>query len=111
MNIRQIGDWTLEDRLAAGGPPVVVMFREAEGRKDFPLRLEFRRVAEDHPDASFYEVDLLENPSAAAKYSLGQPPLVVVFVDGEIVVRHAGRRIGEAVLRALGPCRQEGEDA
>jgi thiol-disulfide isomerase/thioredoxin len=110
MKVRQIGDWTLEDRLAAGGPPVVVMFLNAEGRADRLRRIDFRRVAGDHPEASFYEVDLIENPSLKAKYSIKLPPTVLIFMDGSEVARHGGPFIASTIVRVLGPCHQEGEE-
>ncbi len=48
MKILQIGDWTLEDRLAMGGRPLVVLFVKSDGQKNHLLRAEFRRVAEEH---------------------------------------------------------------
>jgi len=109
MRVKRIGDWTLEDRLAAGGPPVVVMFSRAEGRKNPSLRTELRRVAEEHSDASFYEVDLAENPSVAMKYSVTAQPMVLVFVDGTPVARHTGPWLAATVLRILGQCGKEGD--
>ncbi len=109
MKVRRIGDWSLEDRLAAGGPPVVVMFRNAEERAE-PLRsLDFHRAAANHPEANFYEVDLLENPSLREKYSIAQQPLVLIFVDGAEVARDACTFLRPTLLRVLGPCHQEGE--
>jgi hypothetical protein len=110
MKVRQIGDWTLEDRLAAGGPPVVVLFMKAEGRSDRIRRADFRRVAEDHPQANFYEVDLIENPSLKEKYSIATPPLVLVFVDGAEVARDAGPFVGPTIVRALGPCQRRSKE-
>jgi hypothetical protein len=109
MKIRRIGDWSLEDRLAAGGPPVVVMFRNAEEKAEPLRRLDFHRVAENHSGANFYEVDLLENPSLKEKYSITQQPLVLIFVDGAEVARYAGTFLRPTLLRVLGPCHQEGE--
>jgi hypothetical protein len=111
VKIEQIGDWTLEDRLAMGGRPLVVMFVESDGQKNPLLRAEFRRVAENHRDAKFYEVDLLENPSLTQKYSIPKPPMTLVFVDGVEVARHAGALIATTINRALGPCRQEGDES
>jgi hypothetical protein len=111
MKVKQIGDWTLEDRLAAGGPPVVVLFRMAEGRVDRFRQADFRRIAEEHPEASFYEVDLIENPSLRAKYSIFTTPLTVVFVDGVEVARHPGPFVGAMVVNALGPCHKKREES
>lgn len=111
MKVKQIGDWTLEDRLAAGGPPVVVMFFKAEGRGDQLRRTDFRRVAENHPEANFYEVDLLENPSLMNKYLLPPTPAVLFFVDGTEVARHMGPFIGPTLMRVLGSCHLEGDDS
>ena len=107
MKVKQIGDWTLEDRLVAGGPPVVVMFRNVEGTADRLRRIDFRRVAQDHPEANFHEVDLIENPSVKTKYRLSVQPVVLVFVDGAEVARHVGPFIGPTIARLFGPCRQE----
>lgn len=103
MKVAQIGDWALEDRLAAGGPPVIVMFMEAGKRAADVRRYEFRRVAADHPDARFYEVDVLENPSLIQRYTLAGTPIVLVFANGVEVARHVGSLIETTVDRVLGP--------
>lgn len=104
MRIEQIGDWTLEDRLAAGGKPIVVRFMELDAKGGETARREFRKVALDHPDARFYEVDLVENPSLAQRYAITKAPLVIVFVDGVEVVRQTGSSMLAAIVdRALGP--------
>lgn len=110
MNIEQIGDWSLEDRLAMADRPLVVMFVKSDGQKHSRLRAEFECLAEDHRDAKFYEVDLLENPSLATKYAIPQPPMVLVFVEGVEVARHVGTLIVTTVDRVLGPSPQEGEE-
>jgi hypothetical protein len=107
MEVRQIGDWMLEDRLAAGGPPVVVLFLKSEGRKERFRRTDFRRVASDHPHANFYEVDLIENPSVRRKYGLPAHPVVLIFVNGVEVTRHGGPFLASTVARVLGPCHHE----
>ncbi len=103
MKVEQIGDWTLEDRLAMHGPPLVVMFFRMDERRQRLLQGEFRRLAEEHRDARFYEVDLVENPSLVEKYSIATQPMVLVFVDGVEVGRHAGMRVSPMVDRVLGP--------
>jgi thiol-disulfide isomerase/thioredoxin len=103
MKVEQIGDWTLEDRLAMSGPPLVVMFFQMDDPKQRRLQGEFRRLAEEHRDARFYEVDLIENPSLAAKYGLATPPTALVFVDGAEVARHVGAQLATMVDRVLGP--------
>ena len=104
MKVPQIGDWNLEDRLFTDGPPLVVMFMESDKRSADLRRWEFRRVAREHPDARFVEVDLAENPSLAQRYAITAPPIVVVFVHGVEVARHAGARLETTVDRILGPC-------
>jgi thiol-disulfide isomerase/thioredoxin len=111
VKIEQIGDWTLEDRLATSGRPLIVMFVNSDGLKNHLLRAEFRRVAEEHRDAKFYEVDLLENPSLITKYSIPNPPMVLVFVDGLEVARHVGTLIATTVERVLGSRPPEEEDS
>ena len=103
MKIEQIGDWSLEDRLALGGRPLVVLFMKSDGQKNHLLRAEFDHVAEEHRDAKFYEIDLLENPSLMKKYSLRKLPMVLVFVDGVEVARHVGTLMATTVDRVLGP--------
>jgi len=103
MKVEQIGDWTLEDRLGMHGPPLVVMFFRMDERRQRMLQGEFRRLAGEHPDARFYEVDLVENPSLAQKYSIATPPMVLVFVDGVEVGRHVGIHVATTVDRVLGP--------
>ena len=104
MKIEQIGDWTLEDRLAAGGKPLVVRFIEmgGSGSGGAAARRDFLRVAKDHPHARFYEVDLIENPSLAKRYAIASAPVVLVFVDGLEVARHAGTLLAATVDRVLG---------
>lgn len=111
MKVEQIGDWTLEDRLAAGGRPLVVFFMNSDLQASPLLQSEFRRAAGDHPDARFYVIDLLENPSLVAKYSISMFPKVLVFVDGVEVARSAGPMIATTIDRVLGPCHQEGEES
>ena len=102
MRIEQIGDWTLEDRLAIAGKPLVVRFFEMGGKGDVAARKDFARVAAKHPDARFYEVDLVENPSLAQRYSIARAPIVIVFVAGVEVARQAGNLLATTVNRALG---------
>ena len=104
VKVRQVGDWTLEDRLTAGGPAVVVLFHEAGKRAADIRRYEFRRVAAEHPQAQFLEVDLLENPSLAPRYAIAVSPVVIVFVHGIEVARHVGAQLEETVGRVLGSC-------
>lgn len=109
MRVLELSDWGLEDRLAAGGPTVLVLFRKAEGRNDRVRRADFRRFAEKHPEAAFYEVDLVENPSLEGKYSVPDSPVVVVFSEGAEVARHSGPIIAPMILRVLGPWQREGD--
>jgi len=101
MRIEQIGDWTLEDRLATGGKPVVVRFFET-GVKSSASRRDFLRVANEHPNAWFYEVDVVENPSLARRLGIAHTPLVLVFINGVEVARQAGDLMATTVDRALG---------
>jgi hypothetical protein len=101
MSVKLIGDWALEDRLSQSGKPIVVLFMNCEDPKAFGLRSEFRKVARQHGDADFYEIDLLENPSLEAKYNLPQGPMVLVFVDGTEVARHLGTLMAVTVDRVL----------
>jgi len=110
MIVNQIGDWTLEDRLARRGKSLVVLFHHADDSKVRALRKEFTRVAREHRDAEFYEVDLVENPSLTAKYALPQAPMVLVFVDGTEVGRHVGTSIAATVDRVLGVPPHDRED-
>ncbi len=111
MTIRQIGDWTLEDRLAVKGKSIVVLFLNSDDRRNDSLRGEFRRVAREHQDADFYEVDLLENPALSERYAIRQVPIVLVFIDGVEVGRHAGTLIAPTVDRILGPSPLDREDS
>jgi hypothetical protein len=104
MKVRQISDWALEDRLSMDGAPLVVLFRETGSRAADVRRYEFRRVAQEHPDIAFVEVDVLENPSLAARYSLQATPAVLVFIRGLEAARHQSGRLEETVDRILGPC-------
>ena len=101
MRIEQIGDWTLEDRLAITGSSVVVRFMETGGKAGASRR-DFLKVAQDHPNARFYEVDLVENPALARRFSITQVPMVVVFINGVEVARQTGDLMATTVDRALG---------
>jgi hypothetical protein len=101
MRIEQIGDWTLEDRLAASGTPIVVRFMET-GAKGGASRRDFVRVATEHPEARFYEVDLVENPGLARRYAITQAPMVIVFISGVEAARQTGNLMATTVGRALG---------
>jgi thiol-disulfide isomerase/thioredoxin len=110
MRIEQIGDWTLEDRLAIGDKPVVVRFMETGG-KGGAARRDFLKVAKEHPNARFYEVDLVENPSLAQRYAITKAPLVIVFINGHEVARQAGDLMAITVDRALGPGAAPGDES
>jgi hypothetical protein len=101
MRIEQIGDWTLEDRLAINGLSVVVRFMET-GEKGGASRRDFLKVATEHPQARFYEVDLIENPGLARRFGITQVPMVIVFVNGVEVARQGGNLMATTVDRALG---------
>jgi len=101
MRIEQIGDWTLEDRLAIHKTPVVVRFMET-GEKGAASRRDFLRVASEHPQARFYEIDLVENPSLARRYAITQVPMVIVFINGAETARQTGNLMATTVDRALG---------
>lgn len=102
MKVARISDWALEDRLLLDGPPLVVMFLEADKRSTDLRRWEFRRVAREHPDARFVEVDLVENPALAQRYAITAAPIVLVFIHGVEVARHAGAHFEATVDRVLG---------
>jgi hypothetical protein len=101
MRIEQIGDWTLGDLLATHGAPVVVRFMET-GEKGAASRRDFQRVASEHPQARFFEIDLVENPGLAGRYAITQTPLVIVFINGVEAARQAGNLMATTVDRALG---------
>lgn len=111
MRIEQIGDWTLEDRLAVGGKPLVVRFFEMGAKGHDAARRDFMRVAREHPGARFYEVDLVENPSLAQRYSIARAPLVIVFIEGVEVARQSGNLLATTVHRVLGPQGDSGDGA
>jgi len=83
---------------------LVVLFLETGRRAGDIRRYEFRRLAREHPDVAFVEVDLVENPSLAARYSITTPPVVLVFVRGVEVARHVGGQLEATLGRILGPC-------
>lgn len=103
MKIEQIGDWTLEDRLAVNGKPIVVRFMEMGVKGGEGARRDFKRVASEHLNARFYEIDLVENPSLVERYAITKAPVVLVFVNGIEVARHeAGTLLATTVDRVLG---------
>jgi len=111
MRIEQIGDWTLEDRLAIGGKPLVVRFFEVGAKGEGAARKDFARIAARHPGARFYEVDLVENPSLGQRYSIAGAPLVIVFINGVEVARQAGNLLATTVHRALGTTEEPSDNA
>jgi hypothetical protein len=107
VKVRQISDWALEDQLSLDGAPLVVLFMETGSRMAEVRRYEFRRVAHEHPEVAFFEVDLLENPSLGPRYSITATPVVLVFNRGVEVARHVGAQLETTVGRILGPCAGE----
>jgi hypothetical protein len=102
MKVSRIGDWDLEDRLLRDHRPVIVLFsKTGEGIEEVP-RAELRTLAASFPEARFFEVDLLESPSLAQKYSLAILPSTLIFVDGVELGRHTGSAMGGTVKRILG---------
>jgi hypothetical protein len=103
MHVKRIGDWTLEDRLADADRPLVVLFFRADGARSAIPEAAFRKLADAYPEARFVEVDLVENPSLAARFSIAAPPETVVFVGGVERGRGRGVRLEPAVAGLLGP--------
>ena len=108
MKAVQIGDWDLEDRLSRDHRPVVVQFVRTGVMDQKLAREEFRTLAAAYPEAPFYEIDLLENPSAVRKFSvarrlLDSAPVTVIYVDGVEQTRHVGALLGAPLQRILGP--------
>lgn len=109
MRITRISDWDLEERLGLDSRPIVVTFMRAGERGHRAIREELQYLADSYPDARFYDVDLLENPSLEGKFDLrrGQEglrlPLTLVFMEGVEKARHAGALLVRVVERALGP--------
>lgn len=108
MHATQIGDWDLEDRMLIDHRPLVVQFFRTGNRGQEAARAEFEFLADEYPEASFYELDLLENPSVARKYGLIRgiftpTPVTIVFVGGVEQTRHVGPLIANTVKRVLGP--------
>jgi hypothetical protein len=103
MHVKRIGDWTLEDRLAETDRPLVVLFFRADGARSAIPESAFRRLADTYPEARFVEVDLVENPSLAARFSITAPPETLVFVGGVVRGRSRGVRLEPAVAGLLGP--------
>ena len=103
MQVRRIGDWTLEDRLAESDRPLVVLFFRADGARSAIPEAAFRRLADAYPAARFVEVDLVENPALAARFAVTAPPETLVFVGGIEKGRGRGVRLEPAVAGLLGP--------
>jgi hypothetical protein len=115
MHATQIGDWDLEDRMEIDHRPIVVQFFRTGDKGQDVARAEFEYLSEGYPEAPFYELDLLENPSLARKYRLSRghfmtSPVTMVFVDGIEQTRHVGPLITRTVERILGH-RDDGLDA
>ena len=109
MKVTRISDWDLEDRLGMDHRPIVVMFFRTGEIGLRPPREELQYLADSYPDARFFEVDLLENPSLVRKLGLQKRftrfvlPLTVVFVEGVEKARHVGSLLVGVVEQVLGP--------
>jgi hypothetical protein len=108
MKAVQISDWDLEDRLSTDRRPVVVQFAKTGAKDQKVAREEFRTLAGVYPEAPFFEIDLLENPSAARRFSVTRKlfdsaPVTVIYVDGVEQTRHIGALLGAPLKRILGP--------
>jgi len=109
MTVTRIGDWGLEDRLGMDHHPIIVMFSRTGENGPHPPREELQYLAASYPEARFFEVDLLENPSLVRKlglqkrFSLLILPLTVVYVEGVEKARHVGSLLVGVVEQVLGP--------
>lgn len=48
------------------------------------------QLAQDHPDVTFYKVDVDANGELASQYSVFSIPTFVMFKDGKIVAQFSG---------------------
>jgi hypothetical protein len=109
MKVTRICDWDLEDRLAIDRHPIVVMFLMTGEKGLQSPRGELHALADSYPDARFYEIDLLENPSLIQRLELRPRffplalPMTLVFVGGVEKARHVGSLLVGVVEQILGP--------
>jgi hypothetical protein len=109
MSVTRICDWDLEDRLAMDRHPIVVMFLKAGDQGMQSPREELQSLAPSYPDARFFEIDLLENPSLIQRLGLRPRflplvlPMTLVFVEGIEKARHVGSLLVGVVEQILGP--------
>jgi len=109
MKVTRISDWELEDRLGMDHHPMVVMFSRIGENGSQPPREELQYLAASYPEARFFEVDLLENPSLVRKLGLQKRftrlvlPITVVYVEGVEKARHVGSLLVGVVEQVLGP--------
>ena len=50
----------------------------------------FESAAQKHPDKTFVKVDIQQEPGLSAEMGIRSVPSLLVFKDGEEVLRHAG---------------------
>jgi len=109
MNVTRICDWDLEDRLAMDHHPIVVMFLKTGEKGMKSPREELQSLAPSYPDARFFEIDLIENPSLIERLGLCPRffplvlPMTLVFVEGVEKARHIGSLLVGVVEQILGP--------
>lgn len=72
MEAVQFGNWDLEDRLSTDHRPVVVQFVKTGAEDQELAREEFGTLAAAYPEAPFFEIHLLENPSAVRRFSISE---------------------------------------
>lgn len=114
MKATRIGDWQLTERIQTDLRPIVVLFLNSDTDRYTMTRAEFKELALLYPDALFFEVDLLENPSLVQTFNLSLWPTMLVFVGGMEVARQTGSEMIVSVARVLGAPPEEesqGEDA
>ena len=61
-------------------------------------------IASEHPDAiEVHKVNVDEVPDLVVRYDISSAPTLLLFVDGEQVLRIVGARPKAALLEALSP--------
>jgi thioredoxin 1 len=70
------------------GKPALLLFTNGEGlRGDF--KVAFRKLAAEENRIVFAEIDPAKNVNAAARFSIGDKPTLIGYVNGEEVIRRS----------------------
>jgi thioredoxin 1 len=102
--LRPITSATFDEVLATASVPVVVDFGAAWCPPCGPMKAVLAEVAAAHPGAlDAWQVDVDVEVDLARRFDVMSLPTLLVFVDGELVLRTVGARGRGRLLEDLAP--------